>query len=155
MVRAFQPLKANVGRSRIGASIPANFANPQRQVRSQFQAILREYYRWTRHMDTESVEVLKEALEPTFQKSQQIVPYKDGDLMASGYLETRTFRGKATVEIGYARGGKPEYAVRQHEDLELNHPNGGQAKFLERPLADDANDIQARVIQGMRKASGV
>jgi hypothetical protein len=29
--------------------------------------------------------------------------------------------------------------VRQHEDLTLQHPNGGEAKFLERPL-DEAED---------------
>ena len=28
------------------------------------------------------------------------------------------------------------YALRQHEDLTLNHPKGGEAKFLERPFEE-------------------
>jgi L-alanine-DL-glutamate epimerase-like enolase superfamily enzyme len=42
------------------------------------------------------------------------------------------------VEVGYGT----EYAVYVHEDMEANHPNGGQAKYLEQPA------------RAMRKALG-
>lgn len=34
------------------------------------------------------------------------------------------------LEVGYSA----PYAIYVHENLEANHPNGGQAKFLEEPL---------------------
>src|SRR4051794_1672276 len=33
------------------------------------------------------------------------------------------------------------YAVRQHESLQFEHPNGGRAKFLERPALEMAQQI--------------
>lgn len=33
----------------------------------------------------------------------------------------------------------------QHEGLDLRHPQGGQAKFLEQPLYDKANDYLQRL----------
>lgn len=155
MVSRFVPLKASIGRSRVSSSLPSNFADPTYDIRQQMQGILKEYFRWTRHLEDQAGDVLKEALKPTFRKSQEIVPYKDGDLMASGYLESRQFRGKSVCEIGYARGGKPEYAIIQHENLEYNHPNGGQAKYLERPLLQDADAIQQRILALLKEASGV
>ena len=41
------------------------------------------------------------------------------------------------------------YAHRQHEDLTYNHPNGGNAKYLENPMRSDAEvviEILARSI---------
>lgn len=39
-----------------------------------------------------------------------------------------------TVEVNQV------YAQYQHEGLDLNHPRGGQAKYLEQPLMDNVND---------------
>lgn len=46
-------------------------------------------------------------------------------------FEARSLKGKKqlTVQVRY----DAPYAVYVHEDLEMPHPNGGQAKFLEAP----------------------
>ena len=40
---------------------------------------------------------------------------------------------EVSVTLGYG-GAAQDYAVVQHEDESLNHPNGGEAKYLEKPL---------------------
>lgn len=80
-------------------------------------------------------------------ESKRLVPVDTGALKGSGYVsEPRVELGKIEVEIGYG-GPAAQYAVRQHEDLTLNHPNGGQAKFLEQPLTalDLPRAIAARI----------
>ena len=68
-------------------------------------------------------------------ESKRLVPVDTGVLKGSGYVdEPRTDRGSVSVEIGYG-GPADQYAVYQHENLSLNHPGGGQAKFLEQPLS--------------------
>lgn len=62
-----------------------------------------------------------------------------------GVLRTlRNLAGKgknASVKVGY----QAEYSVYVHENLEANHPNGGQAKFLEQP----AREMRAELAQGV------
>ncbi len=40
------------------------------------------------------------------------------------------------------------YATYQHEELDLNHPKGGEAKYLEKPLKENAKDY----IEGLAEA---
>lgn len=59
-------------------------------------------------------------------KSQEKAPIKDGHL-----------RGSATVTAirnGAEIGFNEIYALKQHEELGYRHPQGGEAKYLERPL---------------------
>lgn len=157
MVKRFRPpIRANVGRARVPYTDTSSQAEFERAIREQLRGVLKNYAAFVGHMGEVSADVLVEALEPTFAKSQQRVPKDTRALMQSGYLEKRTFRGKAIAEIGYGRGGFPHYAAVVHEDLEVNHPGEGEeAKFLERPLLEDEGSIQARIIRGMREASGV
>ncbi len=154
-VRRFIPLRVNVGRQRVNDSMSDNYTLAVYDVRQQFQQVLKNFQAWVVHMEGQTVNVLKDALQPTFDKSQVLVPKKDGDLKASGYLETRVFQGKSVVEMGYGKGGKPEYAILQHEDLEFHHDAPTQAKFLEQPLLDDADEIRRRCIALFKEASGV
>lgn len=48
------------------------------------------------------------------------------------------------MEVGFG-GAAGAYAVKQHEDLSLNHPGGGQAKFLESAV-DDARPSAAAFV---------
>lgn len=47
-------------------------------------------------------------------------------------MNKRTLKGrkKLALDVGY----KAPYAVYVHENMEANHPRGGQAKFLEQPM---------------------
>jgi hypothetical protein len=46
------------------------------------------------------------------------------------------------------------YAQRQHEDLNLNHPQGGQAKYLSQPLMDSRDDYLKRVARTVLEDGG-
>jgi len=43
--------------------------------------------------------------------------------------------------VGYSA----PYAIYVHEDLQANHPNGGQAKFLERPARQMRNELGTKI----------
>lgn len=84
-------------------------------------------------------------------ESQRIVPYDEGDLHDSGEVDRPEVGGGAvSVSLHYG-SSTVDYALRQHEDLTLNHPNGGQAKFLETPLHawtdDGPKDVAQRAIR--------
>lgn len=64
------------------------------------------------------------------QESQSVVPVKTGNLRSS-YRTTKTGSGFDTVVEGGYYG--VNYAVKVHEDLEMKHAPGKQAKFLEEP----------------------
>lgn len=97
-------------------------------------------------------DIMLETLQPTFQRSQEYVPVDTGKLKGSGYLEVTEFRGKPRVEMGYAKGGDPFYAVRVHEDLEFRHDPPTQAKFLERAVNEDSGNYVSRLISLYREA---
>lgn len=66
-------------------------------------------------------------------------------------VDTGTLRRSGTVtdapseEAVYVSFNTP-YAVKQHEDLTLNHPRGGKAKYLEDPYKRKATNI-AKLVQ--------
>ncbi len=47
-------------------------------------------------------------------------------------------------EIHIGGGGAASgYILRQHQDLSLNHPNGGKAKFIQDPVEQHAKEMAA------------
>lgn len=49
------------------------------------------------------------------------------------------------VVAGEQGSGAEEYAMIQHEDPDLNHPNGGEWKYIENPLKEAAPHMPARI----------
>jgi hypothetical protein len=61
-------------------------------------------------------------------------PVDTGIMKNSGYVTLPQVSGNnVVVECGFG-GASKAYVVRQHEDVTLNHPGGGNAKFLQNPL---------------------
>jgi hypothetical protein len=88
-----------------------------------------------RLLPTQTAAALYEVGQEVMTASKAIVPVDTGALKGSGYVSEPKISGaQVTVEIGYGGPSTP-YAIRQHEDLSLRHPGGGQAKFLEGPLS--------------------
>lgn len=81
--------------------------------------------------------------------SNERVPRDEGDLERSGDVDVD--RDDLTAEVGY--GGEWPLsikAIRQHEDLSLEHDGGRRAKFLESAgdeLADEFGDTVARHVK--------
>lgn len=67
-------------------------------------------------------------------ESQKLVPVDTGTLQRSGHITTV----QNTTIISY----NTPYALKQHEDPTLKHPNGGEAKYLERPFNEKSGQLK-------------
>jgi hypothetical protein len=65
-----------------------------------------------------------------FEPSQLIVPLDETPLIKSGEV----LRDDTSVVVSYGKGESAAYAVIQHENLQYAHPNGREAKYLEKPF---------------------
>ena len=105
-------------------------------------------------------QVVDTAVHAILNNSFEYVPKDTGTLAESGYAKVDTVMGstigtgaRSMISIGTVGYGgdygqstgvvnpntglmPEEYAWRVHEDLSAKHPNGGQAKFLERALRE-------------------
>ena len=72
---------------------------------------------------------------------------KDGVYLAMGGKEVE-------VETDYNIKKTQDYTIRQHEDLTLNHPGGGNAKFMERPFLAALPEM-ATMIAAKIRAKGI
>ena len=87
---------------------------------------------------------LKEAATKILAESQKLVPVETGALKDSGHINAT---GDLVATISYSA---IPYDIIQHEALEFNHPNGGQAKYLENPFnayRNEALAIEAKAIK--------
>lgn len=111
---------------------------------------LSEYYKRLNEISPKAKEagkaILNRAAERIYRNSQQLVPVDTGALKRSAKIiraSTRKDSDKVTAAVQYGMAGAFRdvfYAVVVHEDLSAKHPNGGEAKFLEKPaVAEQAN----------------
>lgn len=81
-------------------------------------------------------------------QSQADVPKLSGDLAGSMTIsEMRNINHVLSVQISYGDGGRVVYAAKVHEDLDAQHPHGGSAKYLERPLNAAAVGMADRIAE--------
>lgn len=86
---------------------------------------------------------------------EHYVPVDQGILRDSGHVELPEDTADGiTVTLGYG-GAAEAYAVVQHEDLSLNHPNGGGPKYLERPLLEHGKTLLADMADELRAELGI
>lgn len=140
---------ASIGRKRI-STVGALDRRDTRSARQGMRNVIKNYRRFIEDVEGVLPETLLEALEPTFEKSQVYCPIDKGNMRASGYLEITSFRGEARVEIGYGRGGNPDYTAKQHENLEYKHKEPTRAKWLQVALEEDADQIKQILIGRLR-----
>jgi hypothetical protein len=96
------------------------------------------------------------AAEHLLEASRGLVPVEEGVLKASG----RVVQDESRAVVTYGRdddggdGHAPsnQYVIVQHEDLALNHPNGGSAKFLEVPMNSERDTVAKIVGHELRQA---
>lgn len=102
---------------------------------------------------------LHEGAERILDASQPLVPVEEGILKASGRVE----QDGITTVVTYGRDDdgdgthapSNQYVIPVHENLEANHPNGGQAKFLEDAASTAALDAMEAVAMSLRAALGL
>ena len=94
---------------------------------------------------------LKEVAEKIFEISQDKAPEDTGQMKKSGFIEYVREGDKLYAVIGYDKDDTAPYVVIVHENLDFNHPNGGEAKFLQNAdnkVEKDIANIQASKIKG-------
>lgn len=155
MVKRFRPARAAIG----AQSTPRGYgdlkARRLSESRAAMGAIIDNFKAWVAHLEGNAADVLYEAMLPTFEKAKLYTPKKDGDLVASGYLEKRTFRGNSIVEIGFGKGNKPFYAIWVHEKLEDRHAPPTRAKYLQSALEEDEGQIRSLILAKTKEMAGV
>ncbi len=99
-------------------------------------------------------EIMLDAMGPTFEKSQEYTPKLTGELRESGYLENVGSSAKPVVQIGYGKGGTPDYTVYVHEMTTIPHAEPTRSKFLQAAVMEDLDLIYARLGQGYKRFMG-
>lgn len=86
---------------------------------------------------------------------ENYVPVDQGILRDSGHVELPEYvDGGVQVALGFG-GAAEAYAVVQHEDFSLQHPNGGGPKYLERPLLEHSQHLLADIADDIRGDLGM
>lgn len=75
------------------------------------------------------------------------VPLEQGTLSRSGQASVDESQLRAAAAFD------TPYAVAQHENLALRHPNGRKAKYLERALAETTDEVRALIVAQIRRAT--
>ena len=107
--------------------------------------------RFLRTVETVPANILLEEA-PRIEETAKIrTPERTGKLKAS--VKVRVSRDKRRPGL-YAQASAfnrgYDYALIQHENLSYNHPNGGQAKFLESAFVEGVERIERRIEQEVR-----
>lgn len=119
-------------------------------IKAQMQDITRRLTTVVNEIERVTGDILLEALEPTFQLSQEYVPYDTGALHDSGYLEKQEGGGLSRVVMGYAKGGQPDYAIMVHERVDIQHRSPERSKFLLAALEEDSGNIIGRIEDALK-----
>lgn len=153
---AVKPFRTKVvmGKQNIRSSDSSSAAHLSRAFQASMAGVLGNLDRFISHMEGVSADIVADALEPTFGKAIDYCPKDTHDLVNSAYLEARPFRGGARAEMGFGRGGVPNYAVYVHEMTAYNHEWPTRAKFLEAAVDEDTDDILGRVAAITRGYAG-
>lgn len=140
--------RALVG-SKTGSLGPEPAGGFDRDPRAAFARISRKLSAIVAGLKDVAPEAMLYAMEPTFKASQKEVPVDTMDLRSSGYMVLGGSKSAPVVEIGYAKGGKPRYAVIVHEDMEAQHARPTKAKFLEDPINRDLDKYLGRLYEAI------
>lgn len=148
-------LNVRLGLERVKKPLYASEPDFVSQMNAQVKALTNDLDYIFQQFEDVTPEVTKDAMEPTFEKSKVYCPKDTHALVDSGYLEIVAFRGRPRVEIGYAKGGVPRYAVYVHEMTELSHEAPTRSKWLEAAINEDMFSIIDRVASGYKRFMGV
>jgi hypothetical protein len=110
-------------------------------------AIIQKYRGIINKLKAQSPEILEQALEPVFAKSQEYCPVDTGSLINSGRLSSGKRNGKAVAYITYG-DSIAWYAAIVHERTDLNHASPTRAKFLQSALEEEFDNFLVSLAMG-------
>lgn len=86
---------------------------------------------------------IDEACEHLLGAARALVPIEEGTLERSGAASREELVGAVSFDT--------PYAVRQHEDMTLQHDAGRQAKYLEQPTTTEAGALRELIAARIRR----
>ena len=143
------PISISVGNKQYKASDVSSAAQLGRVLQPLLNDIAKDFRDYTRKVNDFMPEDLAAALGPTLDLSLVYVPKLTHALADSAYLEVANFRNGARVEIGYGRGGDPDYAIYVHE-IPYKHAAPTSDKFLQKAIDEDYFNVVQRVTHRVR-----
>ncbi|EFL21894.1 conserved hypothetical protein [Streptomyces himastatinicus ATCC 53653] len=93
-----------------------------------------------------AVRGLRIAAEHVLAESRKIVPIEEATLERSGVATVD--ESSLTAAVSY----DTPYAIRQHEELNYRHDAGRSAKYLERPLTEQADTVAEIIAAQLRRS---
>jgi hypothetical protein len=90
------------------------------------------------------------AVEHLLTEANKQVPHDEGTLERSGATGVERSGAGARGSVTY----DTPYAVRQHEDMELNHHGKGRSKWLETTMAQEAGTVGKIIATSVREGLG-
>lgn len=147
-------IKLKMGKVNVRTTGFPSEANFVKQVNQGMRALEKNLLWVIEQFEDVTPDIMKDALQPIFDKSQEYVPKRTRALMNSGYVEVVERRGRPYVELGYAAGGKPDYAAYVHENTEMPHAAPTRAKFLEAAINEEIGTTIDRLEAGYRNFMG-
>ncbi|MEU9141986.1 hypothetical protein AB0D33_39645 [Streptomyces sp. NPDC048404] len=93
-----------------------------------------------------AVRGLRLAAEHVLAESRKIVPIEEATLERSGVATVD--ESSLTAAVSY----DTPYAIRQHEEMNYRHDAGRSAKYLERPLAQEAGTVAEIIAAQLRRS---
>jgi len=139
-----------LGKQRVTNPMFPSEAGYVAQMNEQTRAITDALLKILAGFEDISTDVMLEALQPTYDKAAEYCPKDTLELVNSEYLEVTSFRGKPRVELGFARGGSPPYAVYVHEMIDYKHESPTRSKFLQAAVMEDLDGIMERLGAGYK-----
>ena len=107
--------------------------------------------RFLRTVETVPTQILLEEAPRIEETAKMRTPEKTGKLKESvKVMVSRDKRRPGLYAQASAFNRGYDYALIQHENLSYNHPNGGQAKFLESAFVEGVERIERRIEQEAR-----
>ena len=89
---------------------------------------------------------LRKGAEHILEEATRIVPLQEGTLMRSGVVAVDETQLRASITYD------TPYAVRQHEEMNYNHPLGRQAKYLETPMNSERDKVMEIIAQEIKES---
>ena len=97
-------------------------------------------------MPQQSVQGVREEAEHILEASWPLTPVDSGLMLSTGLVIAQP--EGADIRVGGF--GLAPYTALVHEDVTMNHPNGGQAHFLSQVLWEATGTLLERIAQAMR-----
>lgn len=114
-------------------------------ARADMSSIIERYNELISHFEQATPEILENALQPAFDRSQEYVPRDTGALAESGVLEvddSDPARAEATITYGNA---ETWYAALVHELTNLNHEYPTRSKYLQAALEECIDEFLVNI----------